>query len=145
MQLSQKGTAMSHSSREALIQAAIDVRQRAYAKYSQFKVGAAVLAGDGTVFKGCNVENSSYGLTICAERAAVFAAIAAGQPKLEMIAIAASGGATPCGACRQVLAEFNPALPILLVDVDRPDTIVEANLRELLPGAFSFRPHSEGR
>ena len=109
---------------------------------SQFKVGAAVLTGDGRIFAGCNVENSSYGLTICAERAAVFSAIAAGQQKLEMIAIATAGGGTPCGACRQVLAEFNPALPILLVDVDRPDAIVETNLRELLPCAFSFRPPS---
>jgi cytidine deaminase len=135
---------MSHPSREALIRAAIEARERAYAKYSQFKVGAALLAADGTVFTGCNVENSSYGLTICAERAAVFAAVAAGQQTLEMIAIATAGGATPCGACRQVLAEFNPALPILLIDVDRRHAIAEANLRELLPSAFAFRPFSEG-
>src|SRR5206468_4728052 len=101
---------MAAQSREALIHAAIDVRQRAYAKYSQFAVGAAVLAGDGRVFTGCNVENSSYGLTICAERAAVFAAIAAGQQRFELLAVATTGGATPCGACRQVLAEFAPEL-----------------------------------
>jgi cytidine deaminase len=136
---------MSHPSRQALIQAAIEARERAYAKYSQFKVGAAVLAGNGTVFVGCNVENSSYGLTICAERAAVFSAVTGGQQKLEMIAIATAGGATPCGACRQVLTEFNPALAILLVDVDRPDAIVETNLRELLPNAFAFRSDSERR
>jgi len=136
---------MSHPSRQALIQAAIEARERAYARYSQFQVGAAVLVADGTVFTGCNVENSSYGLTICAERSAVFSAVAAGQQKLEMIAVATAGGATPCGACRQVLAEFNPALAILLVDVDRLDAVVETNLRDLLPSAFSFRPNSEGR
>jgi len=131
---------MSDAVRQTLIRAAIEARERAYAKYSQFKVGAAVLAADRTIFTGCNVENSSYGLTICAERAAVFSAVAAGQQKLEMIAIATAGGATPCGACRQVLAEFNPALAILLVDVDRADAIVEANLRDLLPSAFSLLP-----
>src|SRR5437016_1181731 len=136
---------MANAAHEALIHAAIDVRQRAYAKYSQFAVGAAVLAGDGSVFTGCNVENSSYGLTICAERAAVFAAIAAGQQRLEMIAVATAGGAAPCGACRQVLAEFNAALPILLIDVDRPGMVVETNLQHLLPSAFSLHSDSERR
>jgi cytidine deaminase len=119
-----------------LIQAAIDIRQRAYAKYSQFLVGAAILAGDGKIYTGCNVENSSYGLTICAERAAVFNAVAAGQRQFQLLTIATAGGGTPCGACRQVLAEFSPDLPILLVDVDRPDDVSEVNLRELLPRAF---------
>src|SRR5436190_1981366 len=100
--------------RDALVQAAIDVREGAYARYSSFLVGAAVLAGDGKIYTGCNVENSSYGLTICAERAAVFAAVAAGQRRFEFLAIATSGGGSPCGACRQVLAEFAPGLPILL-------------------------------
>jgi len=124
--------------RTQLVKAAIEVRERAYARYSKFLVGAALLSTDGQIFTGCNVENSSYGLTICAERAAVFAAIAAGQQRFELLAIATTGGATPCGACRQVLAEFAPQLPILLIDVERPDTIVEVNLRELLPGAFSL-------
>lgn len=125
--------------RTQLVKAAIDVRERAYARYSKFLVGAALLTTDGQIFAGCNVENSSYGLTICAERAAVFAAIAAGQQRFELLAIATTGGATPCGACRQVLAEFAPQLPILLIDVERPDAIVEVNLRELLPGAFSLK------
>ena len=124
--------------RTQLVKAAIEVRERAYARYSKFLVGAALLSTDGQIFTGCNVENSSYGLTICAERAAVFAAIAAGQQRFELLAIATTGGATPCGACRQVLAEFAPQLPILLIDVERPDAIVEVNLRELLPGAFSL-------
>ncbi len=121
-----------------LVQAAIEVRQRAYAKYSQFLVGAAILAGDGKIYLGCNVENSSYGLTICAERAAVFNAVAAGQKQFQLLAVATAGGGTPCGACRQVLAEFAPELPIVLVDVDRPSDIVEVNLRELLPRAFKL-------
>ncbi|MBW8884827.1 MAG: cytidine deaminase [Planctomycetia bacterium] len=121
---------------QQLVQAAIGVRQRAYARYSQFLVGAAVLAADGKIYSGCNVENSSYGLTICAERAAVFSAVAAGQRQFQMLAIATAGGGTPCGACRQVLAEFAPDLAILLIDVDRSNEIAEANLRELLPQAF---------
>jgi cytidine deaminase len=125
---------------DALVQAAMEVRQHAYARYSKFLVGAALLTADGQIFLGCNVENGSYGLTICAERAAVFAAIAAGQQKFDRLAIATTGGATPCGACRQVLAEFAPELPILLVDIDRPGSIVEVNLRDLLPGAFTFSP-----
>jgi cytidine deaminase len=131
---------MAGNVRAALIQAATDIRQRAYAKYSKFLVGAALLTADGKIFAGCNVENSSYGLTICAERVAVFSAVAAGQQRFELLAIATSGGATPCGACRQVLAEFGPELPILLIDVDRPGSIVEANLRDLLPGAFTLTP-----
>ena len=126
--------------RTAIVHAALEVQQRAYARYSQFRVGAALLASDGQVFTGCNVENASYGLTICAERAAVFAAIAAGQQRFELLAIATRGGAMPCGACRQVLAEFAPDLPILLIDSDQPDRITEVNLRDLLPGAFAFSP-----
>src|SRR5262245_18719262 len=125
-----------------LIEAALAIRQHAYARYSQFLVGAALLAEDGRTFVGCNVENVSYGLTNCAERSAVFAAIAAGQRRFSLLAIASAGGVTPCGACRQVLMEFAPDLPILLIDADQPATVVEVNLRDLLPGAFTFH-HSD--
>src|SRR5688500_2323070 len=91
-----------------LIQAALAARMHAYATYSVFAVGAAILAANGRTFTGCNVENASYGLSICAERSAVFAAVAAGQRQFELLAVASPGGATPCGACRQVLAEFAP-------------------------------------
>jgi len=132
---------MNKDGQKSLIAAALEVRRRAYARYSQFAVGAALLAADGQTFVGCNVENVSYGLTICAERSAVFAAVAAGQQRFELLAIASAGGVTPCGACRQVLSEFAPDLPILLVDADRPREVREANLRDLLPGAFaSFKP-----
>jgi len=123
-----------------LIQAALAVRQRAHAKYSNFLVGAALLAADGNIYSGCNVENSSYGLTICAERAAVFTAVAAGQRNFQLLAVATAGGGSPCGACRQVLAEFAPNLPILLVDVDDSAKTVEVNLRDLLPRAFTLNP-----
>ena len=129
---------MNSSTRGNLIQVALAVRQRAYARYSQFHVGAALLAASGEVFTGCNVENASYGLTICAERSALFAAVAAGQQRFEMLAIAARGGASPCGACRQVLVEFAPDLPILLIDSEDPLQINEVNLRDLLPGAIKF-------
>lgn len=131
---------MAVPNRQEVIKAAIDVRQRAYAKYSNFLVGAAILGDDGRIYTGCNVENASYGLTICAERVAVFNAVAAGQRRFELLAIATAGGASPCGACRQVLAEFAPDLPVLLIDVDRPGAVVETNIRGLLPGAFALNP-----
>jgi cytidine deaminase len=124
--------------RDAVIRAARDVRERAYAKYSRFHVGAALLTADGQIYAGCNVENGSYGLTICAERAAVFAAVAAGQQQFQLLAVATSGGCSPCGACRQVLFEFAPDLPILLIDVERPEAITEVNVRNLLPRAFGL-------
>ncbi len=130
---------MANIDQQAVIAAALAVRGRAFAEYSRFAVGAALLAADGRVYAGCNVENASYGLTICAERAAVFAAVAAGQRQFELLAVASAGGAAPCGACRQVLFEFAPELPIVLVDAERPSTVVAANLRELLPGAFAAR------
>ena len=133
---------MTGEVRDELIRQAILVRMQAYAPYSKFLVGAALRTAGGQTFVGCNVENASYGLTICAERAAALAAIAAGQRQFECLAIATQGGAMPCGACRQVLFEFNPELTIYLVDVDRPANVVAANLRELLPGAFQFEPRS---
>jgi cytidine deaminase len=127
---------------ESVVRAAVEARERAYARYSKFQVGAAILAADGRIFTGCNVENASYGLTICAERAAVFAAVGAGQQRFELLAIATAGGVTPCGACRQVLAEFSLDLPILLIDVNQQGSIIEVNLRDLLPGVFRLNPES---
>lgn len=124
--------------RDALVAAALDARRRAYAPYSKFLVGAALQTADGRVFTGCNVENCSYGLTICAERTAACSAVAAGAREFTAIALALSGGGTPCGACRQFLAEFNPKLPILLIDADAPERIVETDLERLLPGRFEF-------
>jgi cytidine deaminase len=105
---------------EQLIDRAMEVRDRAYAKYSKFKVGAALLCEDGRVFEGCNIENLSYGLTICAERVALGAAVAAGVQRFSCIAIVSDSDVpiSPCGACRQVLAEFAPNLRLLLATAE---------------------------
>lgn len=117
-----------------LISAAADARGRAYAPYSHFAVGAALLASDGQVYTGCNVENASYGLTICAERNAIAHAVAAGQRAFTAIAVVTENGVTPCGACRQVLAEFNPQLLVILADIAGNQR--RYRLSELLPAAF---------
>jgi cytidine deaminase len=103
---------------QQLVTQAIEVARRAYAPYSKFLVGAVLVGKDGRIFAGCNVENISFGLTICAERNAVFAAVAAGCRDYEKIVIVADTEvpASPCGACRQVLAEFNPDLKVVLAN-----------------------------
>lgn len=117
----------------SLIQSAWDARENAYAPYSKFAVGAALLTGDGRVFTGCNVENLSYGLTICAERVAIGSAVAAGMRNLTMIAVVADTDVpvSPCGACRQVMAEFGIERVFL---ANRMQTI-EFELSDLLPRA----------
>lgn len=118
---------------EALVEAAWDARQRAYAPYSNFAVGAALLAADGRIFAGCNVENLSYGLTNCAERVAIGAAVAAGVRDFLAVVVVADTGVpiSPCGACRQVLAEFGVPRVIL---ANRSECL-EFSLDELLPRA----------
>lgn len=127
---------MNAQQREELIAAAIAARERAYAPYSRFAVGAAVLTADGTISAGCNVENASYGLTLCAERVAISTAVAAGRRELAGMAIATFGGHPPCGACRQFAAEFAADLPILLVNVGPPAAVSETTLAALLPQRF---------
>jgi cytidine deaminase len=119
-----------------LVRAALAVRKKAHAPYSKFRVGAAVLAGDGNIYTGVNVENSSYGLTICAERVAVGKAVSAGQRNFIAIAIAAPTATPfPCGACRQVLAEFGDCV-VVCADARRPRKLHVQLLSELLPLAF---------
>ena len=110
--------ATSNKEKTELIAAAIRAKHHAYAVYSNFRVGAALLTDKGDIFEGCNVENASYGLTICAERNAVFQAVAEGKTHFRAIAISSddAGFITPCGACRQVLAEFAPRLEIILTN-----------------------------
>ena len=121
-----------------MVQAAIQARQKAYAPYSKFLVGAALRTADGNLFCGANVENASYGLTMCAERVAVGAAVSAGHRGFSTMAIASQGGASPCGACRQVLAQFGTDLDLLLIDVDHPNRVRRSTLLSLLPDTFTL-------
>ncbi len=121
---------------ERLIQDALAVRQRAYAPYSRFQVGAALLADTGEVFVGCNVENCSFSLTLCAERVAACTAVVQQKTRWVAIAIASTGGVTPCGACRQFLAEFGQDLLVLSVDAET-HTVNRYRLSGLLPHGFT--------
>lgn len=132
---------MDQRLRDELIRRAGAVRAQAYAPYSRFQVGAAVLTPAGQIFVGSNVENASYGLTICAERAAVCAAVAAGHKQIIAVAVATAGGHSPCGACRQVLSEFGPTMEVLLVDADNSANVRSTTLDELLPNQFNLESH----
>lgn len=128
---------LSRKDEDTLAAIALRARERAYAPYSQFLVGAALRCDDGSVIEGCNVENASYGLCVCAERNAVGAAVVAGRRSFDAIAIATSSEppSPPCGMCRQVLAEHASDLVVLLINTkgDR----VRTTLKKLFPGTFS--------
>jgi len=135
---------MSNADVSSLVKQAAQAAESAYAPYSSYRVGAALLADDGTVVTGCNVENASYGLTICAERVAVTRAVAAGHQRFRALAIVATGEQVPypCGACRQVLAEFcAPDLPVYMTR-GLTDVPICRTLGDLLPEAFSLSPGS---
>lgn len=128
---------------QALVQAARAAQVRAYAPYSGYAVGAAVLTDDGRIFAGCNVENTSYGLSLCAERVAVFSAVAAGARRLVAAAVCTPDGGPPCGACRQVLYEFAAAPDQFVVWVVSPDRVLTRHtLADLLPHAFRLESES---
>lgn len=135
---------MDQAGIQALMEQAADAAGRAYAPYSSYRVGAALLASDGTVVSGCNVENASYGLTICAERVAVTRAVAGGHRTFRALAIVADGEQLPypCGACRQVLAEFCTADFPVYVAQSVTDAPACRTLGELLPNAFIFSADS---
>ena len=121
-------------SRAELIRSAQGAQKNAYARYSNFKVGAAVRAANGNIYTGSNVENASFGLTICAERTALFTAITAGERTFTELAVVTDPGVTPCGACRQVIWELCGDIPIIIVDSD--GNIQETRSASLLPAAF---------
>ena len=128
---------------DELVAAAVRVRANAYAPHSRFRVGAALRCRSGAVHVGCNVENVSYGLTNCAERVAVGAAVAAGERDFDRIAVATVSGAYPCGACLQVLAEFAPKLAVSIVTIDDAGgvaAVAEHVLSDFLPLAFRDFP-----
>ena len=121
---------------DGLVEAARRAQQQAYAPYSRYRVGAAIEGEDGSVFTGCNVENASYGLVMCAERVAIGTAVAAGVQRFRRIVVASDSEppAPPCGACRQVIFEFAPDAEVLAVG---PRSSHRWTMRELLPAAFS--------
>jgi cytidine deaminase len=139
----------------ALERAALDARKRAHAPYSGYAVGAALVTASGSVFSGCNVENASYGLSICAERTAIVHMVAAGESKPVALVVVTPGASVqlgpdtaspaigaPCGMCRQTLAEFADDLPILMRVAGEPTLEVHTSLAALLPMAFRARPAS---
>ncbi|HMS09972.1 MAG TPA: cytidine deaminase [Pyrinomonadaceae bacterium] len=121
---------------DKLLSAARECREHAFAPFSGFRVGAAVEAEDGTIFAGCNVESASYGLTMCAERVAIFSAVAAGRKRIKRISVVAESDelTAPCGACRQVIWEFGGDIPVLIMNTN--GELVERQMSDLLPMAF---------
>lgn len=125
---------VSHQEKQALIDAAVRARTHAYAPYSNYPVGAAILVEDGVIVTGVNVENAAYGLTNCAERTAVFKAVSEGHKTIYAVAVSTDNAGSPCGSCRQVLTEFAGDIPVYLVDGEGNGR--ETTLHSLLPDHF---------
>jgi len=122
--------------KEELIRKANEAREQAYAPYSRYQVGAAVLTADGQVFTGCNIENAAYPSSLCAERVAIFKAVSEGHRQLRAIAVVTSNGGSPCGGCRQVMREFGGKQLIVLIADGSGTLLEELTLEELLPRSF---------
>ncbi|MCU0486912.1 MAG: cytidine deaminase [Anaerolineales bacterium] len=133
---------LKNEQRMQLIEKAQQARQQAYAPYSNYRVGAALLTSTGDVFSGANVENAAYPTSMCAERVAIFKAVSEGQRQLQAIAVVTENGGSPCGSCRQVLAEFGLETLVLIADA-QGRVVQEMTVEELLPGAF--RPADLGK
>ena len=135
-----KRTSAAEKQRARLLQMARAAMKKAYAPYSKFRVGAALLTNTGKVFTGCNVENASYGMTNCAERTAIFSAVAQLGPKLEVTAVAVVNDhgvpCSPCGACRQVIYEFGPDAVVFFQGAEGE---IQAHITELLPEGFRLK------
>ena len=130
---------LSSDQKQTLIHAALEAYKMPYCPYSNYPVGAALLTEGGVIYKGCNVENASYGLTCCAERTAAFKAVSEGSRAFIAIVVATRDGGTPCGACRQILNEFGPHMTVIAVNALGTIT-AETTLDVLLPNAFG--PHN---
>lgn len=129
--------------RHELVHQASLVRKHAYAPYSGYAVGAAVLTASGRIFTGVNVENASYPNGVCAERVAIYKAVSEGERDFLAIAVVTENGGTPCGFCRQVMAEFSPQMPVLIANAQET-IIMETTVAALLPHAFEY-PYATGR
>ncbi len=127
---------LSAETKQKLIEVAVQARQWAYAPYSHYAVGAALLTASGKIYEGVNVENAAYPTTMCAERVAVFKAVSEGEREFEAIAVVTINGGMPCGGCRQVLAEFGLDTMVLIATAEGR-LVQETTLRILLPGAFT--------
>ncbi|MEO6335123.1 MAG: cytidine deaminase [Pyrinomonadaceae bacterium] len=129
---------MDHSDQE-LIDAATSVRENAYAPFSEFRVGAALETDDGEIISGCNVESASYGLTVCAERVAIWTAISQGKRKIKHIAVVADTEelTPPCGVCRQIIWEFGGDIPVILANLNGKTEVLQ--MKDLLPRAFDTK------
>ncbi|UCC86716.1 MAG: cytidine deaminase [Anaerolineales bacterium] len=121
--------------RDELVASATGARERSYAPYSNFKVGAALLGKSGRIYIGCNVENAAYGPSMCAERTAIFKAVSEGERDFEAIAAVSEGGASPCGTCRQVMMEFAPDMTVIIADTQGHTRLTI--VRDLLPDGFT--------
>ncbi len=126
---------LTDKQRQQLIETSLGARRWAYAPYSKYAVGAALLTSSGVIYDGVNIENAAYPTSMCAERVAVFKAVSEGETNFIAIAVATSNGGTPCGACRQVLSEFGLETKVLIVNGDGKIE-QETTVAELLPGAF---------
>jgi cytidine deaminase len=126
---------LSKTRREELLAAAKQAQTSAYAPYSKYPVGAALLTFSGAIYLGANVENAAYPDSICAERVAVFKAVSEGQRDFEAVAVVTKDGGTPCGSCRQVLAEFSPGALVIIAN-QGGEVVRESTVADLLPGAF---------
>jgi cytidine deaminase len=119
-----------------LITTATAIRERAYAPYSKFKVGAALLGKSGRVYTGCNVENATYGESVCAERTAILKAVSEGEREFDTIAVVTENGVSPCGSCRQVMMEFAPDMTVIMADT-QSHIHLTTTVRDLLPHGFT--------
>ncbi len=130
---------MSENNYQELIDAAVAVREKAYAPYSKYQVGAALLGKSGRIYSGCNVENASYGATICAERVAAVKAVSEGETEFLALAVVADGKepGSPCGICRQFLAEFGINMKLILLNLEGKK--IESTLEQYLPAAFGAK------
>jgi len=127
---------LTEQERQQLVDAAVEARAAAYAPYSEYAVGAALLTEDGTLYQGANIENAAYPVSICAERVAIFKAVNAGHRNFKGIAVVTRDGGSPCGSCRQVMAEFGLQPSVLIANAEG-EVVMEGSVGDILPGAFT--------